>query len=222
MNEYGTLFIPNDASYIRCDYLGTLDTLARPLLFVTGSRRTSAEGITLANRVCDIATDAGIAVVSTLSQGIGAAVAKRVTDNGGDLIAITATPLGTSPYKPSAPYLRRAKFVISADTDNLFAKASIDARNQLLRFLAPPTIVIKATPLSSMVTFARDISHASVPVAAFPGSVLDYSSAGPNSLIQSGDAEPLLSDTDVIDFIDNILDSTQEHAFITYRKTYFV
>lgn len=185
-------------------YRGNIELLNEPLsVAVVGTRKASAYGISVADKICTELAQRGIVIISGLARGVDAAAHKAALKVDGKTIAVLGDSLDKI-YPPehkslAEEIIRKNGLVISEYPDGAQTyKSNFVARNRIIAGLSRASIIIEA-PLDSgaLITadFALDYNRE---VFSVPGPINSPNSAGSNNLIKQG-ARPLLSAEDVLE-----------------------
>lgn len=185
-------------------YRGNTELFNDPFcVAVVGTRKASAYGISVTDKICTEIAERGIVIISGLARGIDAAAHKAALKAGGKTIAVLGDSLDKI-YPPEHKSLaeeivRKNGLVISEYPDGSQTyKSNFVARNRIIAGLSKASIIIEA-PFGSgaLITadFALDYNRE---VFAVPGPINAPNSAGPNNLIKQG-ARPLLSAADILE-----------------------
>jgi len=185
---------------------GKLDTLARPLVAIVGSRNASAAGVKFAERIARDLGEAGIAIVSGLARGIDAAAHRASADTG--TIAVLAG--GHDRIYPAEHVDLVSRLVAegAAISEMPFTweprARDFPRRNRLISGLSLGVVIVEAARRSGSLITARLAGEQGREVFAVPGSPLDPRSEGANGLLKQG-ATPVTEAADVIAAIEPIL-----------------
>lgn len=185
---------------------GRLETLARPLVAVVGSRNASAAGVKFAERMAGELGDAGIVVVSGLARGIDAAAHRASLATG--TIAVLAG--GHDRIYPAEHIGLLEKLLAegAAVSEMPFTweprAHDFPRRNRIISGLSLGVVVVEAARRSGSLITARLAGEQGREVFAVPGSPLDPRNEGTNGLLKQG-AIPVTEAADVIAVIEPIL-----------------
>jgi DNA processing protein len=185
---------------------GKLDTLARPLVAIVGSRNASAAGVKFAERIARDLGEAGIAIVSGLARGIDAAAHRASADTG--TIAVLAGGHDRIYPAEHVDLVNRLVAEGAAISEMPFTweprAHDFPRRNRLISGLSLGVVVVEAARRSGSLITARLAGEQGREVFAVPGSPLDPRSTGTNGLLKQG-AIPVTEAADVIAAIEPIL-----------------
>ncbi len=169
---------------------------------VVGSRRATAYGIEVAERISYRLASKGLTVVSGMARGIDTASHRGALKAGGRTVAVMGSGLDV-PYPPSNRGLMNAvagsgAVISEFPLGTLPNKENFPRRNRIISALSLGVIVVEATLDSgSLITVAYALEQGRE-VFAVPGNVTSRNSRGTNDLIRKG-ARLVESAEDVID-----------------------
>ena len=191
---YGAPFL----LYVRGD-LQPRDDLA---VAVVGTRRVTAYGRQVTERIVrDLAAN-GVTIVSGLARGVDTCAHRAALEAGGRTIAVLGSGADVV-YPPENGRLAGqiagcgaiiSEFPLGTKPD----AANFPVRNRIISGLARGTLVVEAGLTSGALITARFAVEQNREVFAVPGSIFSPSSEGANRLIQQG-AKLVLSAQDVLD-----------------------
>jgi DNA processing protein len=202
---------PPPVLYLRGNY-SLVDEWA---VAVVGTRRITAYGRQVTERIVTKLAQAGVTVVSGLARGIDGVAHKTALEFSGRTIAVLGS--GVDRIYPPEHRKLAAKIVgngslISAYAPGTPPEAShFPPRNRIIAGLSLATIVVEADKRSGALITANYALEQGREVFAVPGSVLSPQSRGPNHLIQDG-ARPLLNPQEILDVLDLTLVSEHKIA----------
>lgn len=182
---------------------GNLDALTTgPLLAVVGSRKVTAYGRSVTDRLAAQAAAKGITIISGLALGVDAIAHQAALDAHGTTVAVLAN--GPDKILPAANYhlgeriLKQGGAVISEyPPGSTVFKTSFFARNRIVSGLSDGVLVTEAAARSGTmhtVNFALDQGK---PVMAVPGNITSPLSEGTNNLLKTG-ATPVTGISDIL------------------------
>jgi DNA processing protein len=184
--------------YIR----GTGSRGDRPAVAIVGTRRATAYGMSIAERLGAALAARGVEVVSGLARGIDGAAHRGALRSGGRTVGVLGCGVDMV-YPPEHRSLMEEMLSTGGD---LIAEAPpgtppgaglFPARNRLISGLADAVVVVEAGADSgAMITAARAIEQGRV-LFAVPGSVYAPGSDGPHRLLAAG-AKVLSGPDDVL------------------------
>jgi DNA processing protein len=177
---------PPPLLYVR----GSIEPADQLAIALVGSRKCSAYGVRIAERLAQSLARVGITVVSGLARGIDAAAHRGAMNAGGRTIAVMAN--GQSQVYPPehqglADEIADSGAVISEmpmrqePLSGLFPQ-----RNRIISGLSLGVVVIEATPRSGSLATAHHAMEQNREVFAVPGPVDSLSSRGCHRLIRDG------------------------------------
>ncbi|MFO0947076.1 MAG: DNA-processing protein DprA [Planctomycetota bacterium] len=169
---------------------GSLMARDRAAIAIVGSRRCSAYGRKMAERLSRDLASRGITVVSGLARGIDGVAHSAAMAAGGRTLAVLASGLANI-YPPE--HARLAEEVSASGA--LFSEAPLDGppigglfpqRNRIISGLSLGVVVIEAAARSGALSTAHHALEQNREVFAVPGRVGDAASEGTNALIKKG------------------------------------
>lgn len=187
-------------------YPGALKTIALPPPFllvrgtltrgdglavaVVGSRRPTAYGLKMAERLSFDLGTRGVTVVSGLARGIDTAAHRGALTAGGRTVAVFGCGVDVV-YPPenqavADDVLNAGALVSQFPMGTAPLAQHFPVRNRLLAALAIGTVVVEAAERSGALITARFAGELGREVYAVPGNVSSAVSRGTNSLIQDG------------------------------------
>lgn len=186
-----------DALHV-CGSLLVEDALA---VAIVGSRRATAYGLEVAERLAAELVARGVTVVSGLARGIDTAAHVGALDAGGRTIAVLGSGVDVI-YPPENRALARRIAQQGAIVSQFAAGTPplpyhFPERNRVIAGLALGVVVVEATERSGSLITARCAAELGREVMAVPGRVSSPESRGTHRLIQDGAALVLDAD-DVI------------------------
>ena len=185
----------------RIDLVTDLD---EPVAVVSGSRRPSEYGRTVAYRIGRGLGAAGVPVVSGLALGIDAIAHRGSLDGGGRTIAVLACGVDV-PYPRTNRRLyerirEHGSVVSEMPPGSHPSRWLFPARNRIMAALGHVTVVVEAAQRSGTLITADCAADLGRDVAAVPGQVTADAAAGTNGLLRSG-AALVTGAQDVLDLL---------------------
>jgi len=178
------------------------DLLGRPSIAIVGSRKMSAYGRAVTEKLASDLANAGIIIVSGLALGVDSAAHRMAVQANTPTIAVLAG--GLNAIHPSShlglaqQILQQGGALVSEYPEGMPPLAhQFVARNRIIAALADAVVITEAALGSGSLhtaAFALDLGK---PVLAVPGPINSSLSAGTNQLIKTGAA--------VVTSIDDIL-----------------
>jgi DNA processing protein len=185
---------------------GKLDTLARPMIAIVGSRNASAAGVKFAQRMAFDLGQAGYAVVSGLARGIDAAAHRASLATG--TVAVIAgghNRIYPADHEPLVEDILPHGAALSEMPINWEPRArDFPRRNRLISGLSVGVVVVEAAKRSGTLITARLAGEQGREVFAVPGSPLDPRAEGTNALLKQG-ATLVTEAADVLAVVEPIL-----------------
>ncbi|HLS88907.1 MAG TPA: DNA-processing protein DprA [Sphingobacteriaceae bacterium] len=169
---------------------GALGYLARPMVTIVGTRRSTPYGRQVASRMALDLSRAGVTVVSGLAVGIDGAAHRGALSGDGGTVAVLPCGLDV-PYPASHISLARRIRQRGALLSEYGPGVAVDvgrlrARNRLMAALGQVVVVVEAGLKSgTMITVRYALAYGRT-VAAVPGPAGVSSSQGCNNLIREG------------------------------------
>jgi DNA processing protein len=175
--------------------------LGKPKLAVVGSRKMTAYGRSVTEKMVAELAHAGVAIVSGLAYGVDAAAHKAALGAGGLTAAVLGSNIDeirpTGNQQLAAEILKHGGTIMSEYRGrSLDYRVSFVARNRIVSGLADVLLITEAALKSGSLHTARFALEQGKTVMAVPGSIFSPSSEGCNNLIKSG-AIPVTSANDV-------------------------
>ncbi len=170
--------------------VGSLATLAAPVVAVVGTRNATDYGLRVTRELCSCLARAGACIVSGSARGIDAAAHRAALSVAGRTAAVLGTgvdvayPVGHRELQ--ANIARRGLLLSEFPTGNRASKGSFPRRNRILAALASVTIVVEAPTKSGALGTAEIAANLGRVVAAVPGPIDSPQSAGTNELLRDG------------------------------------
>ncbi len=205
--EWPDLFRPIADPPVRLWALGPLDAgRLEPAVAIVGSRRPTAYGVAMAERLAADLAVAGITVVSGLALGVDTAAHRGALKAGGRSAAVLGCGVDIVYPRRSHPEyheLRRAGLILSEYAPGTPPMPyHFPTRNRLISGLCRAVVVVEAGLKSGTL---KTVDHALAQgrdVFAVPGPARSVLSAGPHLLIRQGarlitSAADLLADLDL-------------------------
>ena len=186
-------------------FRGTLENEDEWSVAVVGTRRITAYGRQVAERIAAKLASNGITVISGLALGVDTIAHQSSLDAGGRTIAVLGCGVDRI-YPPRnrklAEQLISHGALISDYAPGTPPEASnFPPRNRIISGLSLATVVVEAGEKSGALITADFAVEQGREVFAVPGNIFSPQSRGPNRLIQNG-AHPLLDPQDILDHLD--------------------
>lgn len=177
---------PPPVLYLR----GEIQPVDRFAVAVVGTRRVTAYGRQVAERLVEELARAGVTVVSGLARGTDAVAHRAALRAGGRTLAVLGSGLDRI-YPGEHAGLAREVAARGAVISEFPPGTPPDAlnfprRNRIISGLSMGTLVIEAGETSGALITADFALEQGRDVFAVPGSILSPASVGPNRLIQDG------------------------------------
>lgn len=199
---------PSHLLYVR----GTLEARDAKAVAVVGSRRCTAYGRRVAERLAGGLARAGYTVVSGLARGIDGVAHRAALQAGGRTIAVLANGLSRiypPEHKGLADEVAACGAVLSEAAMDVGPLAPLfPARNRVISGLAQAVVVVEAAERSGALITARHAAEQGRPALAVPGPVDGDASGGTNRLIRDG-AILCRGVEDVLEELEGVRDAAQ-------------
>lgn len=212
-------------------YMGKLPEDKAPVVSIVGSRKPSAYGKEVTERLASVLAKAGCVIVSGLALGVDGIAQKAALEAGGTVVAVVPNELpDISPrtnYRLAMDIIKRGGAVISewmTGDNKIVNRWSFLERNRLVSGLADGIIITEAAERSGTLNTASHALNQGRDLFVVPGNITSPLSAGCNALLKQGaylitDAEDVLAviapeKLQKIDNAESSLSSTPEEAII--------
>lgn len=180
---------PPQCLYILGAHLSEI--LSRPRIAIVGSRKISAYGRAVTERLAQALARLGIVVLSGLAFGVDSRAHQATLDAGGVTAAVLAC--GVDQVYPAShqhlanTMLKQGGALISEYPPGTIPyKHHFIARNRLISALADGVVITEAAQKSGSLHTAQFALEQGKEVFAVPGNITSETSAGTNTLIKSG------------------------------------
>jgi DNA processing protein len=168
---------------------------------IVGTRRNTAYGRAVAERLATDLASAGVTVVSGLAKGIDTAAHRAALDAGGRTVAVLGNGLDHVYPAENAGLARHivdaGALVTEFPPGTPPDAVNFPRRNRIISGLARATVIVEAGVQSGALITADFALEQGRDVLAVPGSIFSPLSAGPNELIKQG-ALPVTSVDDIL------------------------
>jgi DNA processing protein len=175
---------------------------------IVGSRKHTAYGESVAQRVAGELAGAGFTIISGLARGIDTLSHKSALAAGGRTIAVIGS--GPDVYYPAENRRLAERIALSGSVISEFLPGTLPnrenfpRRNRLISGLSLGIVVIEATAKSGSLITAGCALEQNKEVFAVPGNITSLTSEGTNSLIRQG-AKMVLKTEDIIEELAPVL-----------------
>ena len=181
---------------------GELLSADRWAVAVVGTRRVTADGRQVVERLVPEMARAGVTIVSGLARGTDALAHRVALEAGGRTLAVLGSGLDRIYPTEHAGLAREivgrgallSEFPLGTPPDAL----NFPRRNRIISGLAMGTLVVEAGETSGALITADFALEQGRDVFAVPGSILSPASEGPNRLIKEG-AKPVTCAQDILE-----------------------
>jgi len=169
---------------------GNVDLMKEPALAIVGSRRPTAYGRAMSQRLANDLASRGMTIISGMARGIDSAAHQGALEAGGKTIAVLGTGIDVAyPSENKKLYEKIATngLLLSEFPLGAFpAPQNFPIRNRIISGLALGVLVVEAAQYSGSLITARLAMEQNREVFALPGSVTNKNSWGPHILIKQG------------------------------------
>jgi DNA processing protein len=171
---------------------GSFSAADSPAVAIVGTRRVSAYGRAVAERLAADLAAAGVTVVSGLAKGVDTVAHRAALDAGGRTIAVLGNGLDQV-YPPENAGL--AKRMVEPDRGAVVTEfapgvppdaVNFPRRNRIISGLSKAIVVVEAGQKSGALITADFALEQGRDVLAVPGSILSAGSIGSNTLLKEG------------------------------------
>lgn len=172
-------------------------------LAVVGSRHISDQGKQMTEKLVPELCHAGLTIISGLARGVDAAAHRTALKTGGRTIGVLGN--GIDDIYPSENRALAEKILASGGA--IFSEFApgvppnayhFPRRNRVVSGLSLGTLIVEGAEKSGSLITAQFALEQNREIFAIPGSPLAKMSAGPNRLIQKGEAKLILSAEDIL------------------------
>ena len=186
-------------------YMGKLPETNAPVVSIVGSRKPSAYGKEVTERLATDLAKAGCVIVSGLALGVDCIAQKAAIEAGGTVVAVVPNELpDISPrtnYQLAMDIIKQGGAVISEwmkGDNKIVNRWSFLERNRLVSGLADGIIITEAAERSGTLNTASHALNQGRDLFVVPGNITSPLSAGCNTLLKQGaylvtDADDVLS-----------------------------
>ena len=186
-------------------YMGKLPETNAPVVSIVGSRKPSAYGKEVTERLATDLAKAGCVIVSGLALGVDCIAQKAAIEAGGTVVAVVPNELpDISPrtnYQLAMSIIKQGGAVVSEwmkGDNKIVNRWSFLERNRLVSGLADGIIITEAAERSGTLNTASHALNQGRDLFVVPGNITSPLSAGCNTLLKQGaylvtDADDVLS-----------------------------
>jgi DNA processing protein len=186
-------------------YMGKLPETKAPVVSIVGSRKPSAYGKEVTERLATDLAKAGCVIVSGLALGVDCIAQKAAIEAGGTVVAVVPNELpDISPrtnYQLAMSIIEQGGAVVSEwmkGDNKIVNRWSFLERNRLVSGLADGIIIAEAAERSGTLNTASHALNQGRDLFVVPGNITSPLSAGCNTLLKQGaylvtDADDVLS-----------------------------
>lgn len=187
-------------------YIGELPPERIPAVAVVGTRKPTAYGVEVTNRLTYDLASKGVLIVSGLALGIDALAHKATLDANGATLAVL--PCGLNKIAPATnrglavSILEKGGAILSEypEGDVISWKLNMHERNRLVSGLSDAILITEASARSGTLNTASHALAQGKEVFVVPGNITSPLSAGCNALLKQG-ATPVTEAKDILEVI---------------------
>jgi DNA processing protein len=169
---------------------GNLALMQEPSLAIVGSRRPTAYGRAMSQRLATDLAGRGLVIISGMARGIDSSAHQGALEAGGKTIAVLGTGIDVaypSENKKLFEAIAQKGLLLSEFPLGAFpAPQNFPIRNRIISGLSLGVLVVEAAQYSGSLITARLAMEQNRDVFAVPGSVTNKNSWGPHILIKQG------------------------------------
>jgi DNA processing protein len=180
------IFDPPLVLYARGDFA----LLQHPAVAIVGSRRPTAYGKAVAQRLAVDLAARGLGIISGLARGIDSAAHQGALDAGGKTIAVLGAGMDVvypaENKKLFAAIAERGLLLSEFPLGAFPAPQNFPIRNRIISGLSAGVVVVEAAQYSGSLITARLAMEQNREVFGVPGSLMNKNSWGPHVLIKQG------------------------------------
>lgn len=167
------------------------ELLKRPRVAIVGTRKISAYGTQITDKLARELATQGVVIVSGLAMGVDATAHRAALDVGGLAIAVLPSPLDyilpTVNRRLAHEIIHKGGALVSEYAAGEIAyKQNFIARNRLVSGLADIVLITEAAEKSGSIHTANFALKQGKDVLVVPGNITSSGSVGANNLIKSG------------------------------------
>jgi len=169
---------------------GNLELLGAPAIGVVGTRRPTAYGKAMAERLAGDLAARGLVIVSGMARGVDSAAHRGALQANGKTVAVLGTGMDV-PYpaenkKLHAEIAEKGLLLSEFPLGSFPAPQNFPIRNRIIAGLSLGVVVVEAAQYSGSLITARLAMEQNREVYGVPGSVTNKNSWGPHVLIKQG------------------------------------
>lgn len=190
-------------------YIGKLPEHRQPTIAIVGTRKPTAYGRQVTERLASELASRGVVVISGLALGVDAIAHQATLDAGGTTIAVLASALPeirplTNRALGERIVAQGGAIISESDGEEPIGRWSFVIRNRIVAGIADAVLITEASAHSGSLNTAMHALEQGKDVFVVPGNITSPSSAGCNLLLKQG-AIPV---TEVGDIIERIMPET--------------
>jgi DNA processing protein len=169
---------------------GRVELLESLSLGVVGTRRPTAYGLAVGERLCTDLAHAGLTIVSGMARGIDSCAHKATLEAGGDTIAVLGCGVDVvypaENRKLAGDIVARGLLVSEFPMGTTAFPQNFPIRNRIISGLSAGVLVLEGAQYSGSAITAKLAIDQGREVFAVPGNITSKLSWGPNLLIKQG------------------------------------
>ena len=183
--------------------IGNVNLLKNKKISLVGSRKCTAYGKSIAERLSTKLSNSGVSVVSGLARGIDSCVHKGALNEAGGTIAVLATGIDSCyPASNQGLYNQISKkgLIISENPPGYIChRYDFPRRNRIISGISDAVVVVEAPLRSGALITAEYAMEQGKELFAIPGNITSFFSIGCNQLIREGAKSIAVLDDILID-----------------------
>lgn len=183
--------------------IGNVNLLKNKKISLVGSRKCTAYGKSIAERLSTKLSNSGVSVVSGLARGIDSCVHKCALNEAGGTIAVLATGIDSCyPASNQGLYNQISKkgLIISENPPGYIChRYDFPRRNRIISGISDAVVVVEAPLRSGALITAEYAMEQGKELFAIPGNITSFFSIGCNQLIREGAKSIAVLDDILID-----------------------
>ncbi len=204
-NKFTQIIAPIALMPKKLYYIGALPAERQPAVAIVGTRKPTAYGREVTERIAGDLAKRGVVIVSGMALGIDALAHRAALDAGGTTIAVQAN--GLAKLTPATnrqlgeDIIKNGGAIISEYEPNEPPyQVRFLERNRIVSGLSDAVLITEASSRSGTLNTARNALEQGKEVFVVPGNITSPSSAGCNALLKQG-ASPVTCAEDILEVI---------------------
>lgn len=202
---------------------GDITLLHKPSLTVVGTRKPTAYGRMVTEKLVKDIASAGVVIVSGLAYGVDSIAHRKCLEVKGKTIAVLGSGLNEiypAEHQSLADEIAKVGLIMSEYSPNKKAtKYSFPQRNRILAGLGDGVLITEAS-LKSGTMHTKDFAlEYGKNVYAVPGNIYSFSSELTNEVIKTGQAQCVTNSTDILqDYNIDCIGSKKTHYQLSLEE----